>query len=935
MLNKPHQWVVAVFLSLAVCLAASAPGWAVTAEQMKMFQQLSPDERAKVMDQLSPEEQQALRQATGSGQPPAPPQTPPEVVKPPEKKPEEPPKAPEKGPELPHFGYNLFEGVPTTFAPATDIPIPPDYVVGPGDTIHLQLYGKINAEYTLVVSRDGTVRIPEIGPRAVAGLKFSELQERLKNYVENQMIGVKGYISMGPLRSIRVFVLGDVNRSGSYTVSALSTMTNALFVSGGIKEPIGSLRNVQLKREGKIVTRLDLYDLLIRGDTSGDVRLQPGDVIFVPPVGKTAGVSGAVRRPAIYELKNERTVAELIQMAGGLLPTAARTEASLNRISETGQRVVIDIDLEREQDKKRPLADGDRLAVKSVLERVEDYVQLTGHVERPGRYEWFEGMRLGDLVTDVEKDLQPRADLDYVLIKRELAPDRRIEVFSARLDRALAVPDSLDNVRLEPFDEVRVFGLGEDRAETIKPLIAQLKNLASFENPERVVTVSGHVRFPGEYPLEAGMTVSDLIRAGDLLPQPAMDYLMITRKLPPDWRIEVLSTRLEQAIDSPDSKADIRLQAGDRVRVFGLAEDRAETLGPVIEQLRRQARIDNPEKVVSAVGQVAFPGQYPLEENMRVSDLVRSAGNLRQQAYKLSAELVRFQVFEDKIRETMRLPVELSAALAGSEKEDLFLRPFDALHVKQMPDWREQRRVEISGEVLFPGTYVVGKDETLLDLIERAGGFNDRAFLDGAVFVREELRQKEQRQLDRLRDQLKADLAAISLQQVQEDPQKQEALSMAQGLVNQLEGTQAVGRLVIDLQAIVYGTAVDIALQDQDRILIPDKPQEVTVLGEVNYPTSHVFGPKMGRDDYIERSGGLSYKADKGRIYVIRANGEVLGASTSWFSVGKSPDIRVGDTIVVPLDAERIRPLYFWSSVSQIIYQLSLTIAAASAVGVF
>ncbi|MCF8080924.1 MAG: SLBB domain-containing protein [Desulfobacterales bacterium] len=932
MLNKPHQYVVAVFLSLAVFFAAAPLALGVTAEQMKMFQQLSADERAKIMDQLSPEEQQALRQATGSGQQPSPPpQTPPEVVK----SPEEAPKAPERAGDLPYFGYDLFEGVPTTFAPATDIPIPSDYVVGPGDTIQLQLYGKTNAEYTLVVSRDGTVQVPEIGPKTVAGLKFSELQQRLQSYVQNQMIGVKAYISMGPLRSIRVFVLGDVNRSGSYTVSALSTMTNALFVSGGIKKPIGSLRSVQLKREGKTAARLDLYDLLIRGDTSADSRLLPGDVIFVPPVGKTAGVSGAVRRPAVYELKNERTVAELIQLAGGLLPTAARTEARLNRISETGQRVVIDIDLEREQDKKRPLADGDRLAVQSVLDRVEAYVQLTGHVERPGRYEWFEGMRLNDLITDVEADLQPRAELDYVLIKRELPPDRRIEVFSARLNRALAVPDSLDNVRLEPFDEVRVFGIGEDRAETIQPLIAQLKRQASFENPERVVTISGHVRFPGEYPLEAGMTVSDLIRAGDLQPQPAMDYVMISREVPPDRRIEVLSTRLGEAIDNPDSPADVALKARDRVRVFGLAEDRAEAIGPVIDQLRSQARIDNPEKVVSAVGLVAFPGQYPLEDNMRISDLVRAAGNLRQQAYKLSAELVRFQVFEDKIRETMRLPVELEAALAGAEKEDLMLRPFDALHIKQMPDWREQRRVEISGEVLFPGTYVVGKDETLLDLIDRAGGFNDRAFLDGSVFVREDLRQKEQRQLDRLRDQLRADLAAISLEQAQEDQQKKDALAMAQSLVQQLESTQAVGRLVIDLQAIAYGTAPDITLQDQDRIIIPDKPQEVTVLGEVNFPTSHVFVPDLSRDDYIERSGGMTYKADKGRTYVIRASGEVLGQSTSWFSMDKSPDIRVGDTIVVPLDADRIRPLYFWNSVAQIVYQISLSIAAANAVGVF
>ncbi|MCF8053480.1 MAG: SLBB domain-containing protein [Desulfobacterales bacterium] len=734
------------------------------------------------------------------------------------------PERPETARMIEPFGYDIFEGVPTTFAPATDIPMPADYLIGPGDTIHLQLFGKTNAEYTLVVSRDGTVQIPEIGPKTVAGLNFSELQDRVKNYVENQMIGVRASITMGRLRSIRIFVLGDVNQSGSYTVSALSTMTNALFVSGGVKRPLGSLRDIQLKRDGKLMTRLDLYDLLLRGDTRNDSRLMPGDVLFVPPVKKTVGIAGAVRRPAIYEIKNEKTLRELIDLAGGLLPTAYKERAQLERISVDGTRVMVNVSLTDSADLDLTLADGDVLHIRPVLERLENTVRLAGHVERPGKYQWHEGMRLNDLITGLEADLKPRADLDYVLIKRELPPDWRIEILSARLSRALEVPDSLDNVRLMPRDEVRV---------------------------------------------------------------------------------------------------------------FSLIENRAETLQPVIDQLRRQARIDDPERVVSAVGLVAFPGQYPLENDMRISDLVRAAGSLKQQAYKLSAELVRYQVFEGKIRETMRLPVELSAALAGSEKEDQLLRPFDALHIKQIPDWAEQRQVEIEGEVLFPGTYIVGKDETLLDLIDRAGGFNERAFLEGVVFTREELQQKEQRQLDRLRDQLRADLAAISLEQAQQDPQKKEALSMAQGLVQQLESTRAVGRLVIDLPAIVYGVAPDIILQDQDRIIIPNKPQEVTVLGEVNYPTSHVFVTDLSRDDYIERSGGLSYKADKGRVYVIRANGQVIGASTSWFSMDKKTDIRVGDTIVVPLNVDRMRPLYFWNSVSQIVYQLSLSIAAANAVGVF
>ncbi len=332
------------------------------------------------------------------------------------------------------FGYDLFKGAPTTFAPATDIPVPADYIIGPGDTIILQFFGKENARYSLVVTREGMVQIPKIGPVSAAGQRFSELQKKWQNYINKKMIGVRASITMGRLRSIRVFILGEAERPGSYTVSALSTMTNALFVSGGIKH-IGSLRQIQLKRGGQLITELDLYDLLLKGDTSGDVRLQPGDVIFVPPVGRTVGIAGAVRRPAIYELRNEKSVNELINIAGGLLPTALKESAQLERINSGGDRVVIDVNLTDINGLTMVLSDGDVLQVRSVLDRVEKVVKLAGHVERPGSYQWRKGMRLTDLVDSVD-DLKPRPDLNYVLIKRELPPDRRIEVHSVNLAQA-------------------------------------------------------------------------------------------------------------------------------------------------------------------------------------------------------------------------------------------------------------------------------------------------------------------------------------------------------------------------------------------------------------------------------------------------------------------------------------------------------------------
>ena len=276
------------------------------------------------------------------------------------------------------FGYDLFAGIPTTFAPATDVPVPAEYVVGPGDQIRVQLYGDVNQSYLLTVGRDGSIDFPELGPVEVAGQTFTQVRQDLEGRVSRQMIGTVASVSMGETRSIRVFVLGEAYRSGSYTVSGLSTITNALFVSGGVKE-IGSLRNIQLKRRGQVVSRLDLYDLLLRGDTTDDARLLPGDVIFIPPVGKTVTVTGEVRRPAIYEIAGETSPRQMIELAGGLTAEADTTFVRIERTSEQRQRVTVDVDL-APGGPSVALASGDVLRVLPIRATLENSVLVQGHV---------------------------------------------------------------------------------------------------------------------------------------------------------------------------------------------------------------------------------------------------------------------------------------------------------------------------------------------------------------------------------------------------------------------------------------------------------------------------------------------------------------------------------------------------------------------------
>ena len=652
--------------------------------------------------------------------------------------------------KLKPFGYALFAGEPTTFEPTTQTPIPADYLLGPGDILQVLFYGKLNDTYDLQINRDGTVDFPELGPVTLSGLRFAEAKQLINERVAQQMIGVRASITLGQLRSVQVFLLGEAHQPGAYTVSALSTITNALFLSGGLND-IASLRNIQLKRAGAVIATLDLYDLLLKGDTSDDERLQAGDVIFIPTRGEQVAVSGEVLRPAIYELKGKATAEGLVQLAGGLRATADSTTAHLERINGYGARTVIDLNLQTRKGKSRLLESGDHLHIGAIKDRKEGIVSLLGHVYHPGDKRWVSGMRISDLVDGVER-LRDQADLDFALLVREVPPVRELQVLYVHLGAAIQNPGASADLILHARDHLQIFSKHESRAQFLKPLLETLEQQASSGDLAKTVLINGEVRFPGMYPLTSGMTSGDLIMAAGGLKQAAYTQIAELSRLD-------LSDSRKARFKTLEFDLDYSVALG----------------GPSVAKLMPLDRVDVrriPEfREVAAVrlsGEVQLPGEYQISRGETLRDVLTRAGGLteyafteaaffsreklrekeREQVEKLQADLKRTYTAGviqstapgrdgvssgdvqagaealkqlDSLQAVGRLVIDLEGILDGSVP-DIALADGDLFTV---PERRSE--VMVVGEVYQPVSVSYTPGLLMGDYIDQSGGFRDKA----------------------------------------------------------------------------------------------------------------------------------------------------------------------------------------------------------------
>ncbi|WP_249929238.1 SLBB domain-containing protein [Pseudoalteromonas sp. S3776] len=798
--------------------------------------------------------------------------------------------------ELKPYGYELFAGEPTTFMPSENAAVPDTYIVGPGDQLKINFYGKESDSFDVTVDREGRISIPDLSPVEVAGLTFAEIKELIKVKVEQEVIGVKAFVSLGQLRSMRILVLGEAYKPGSYSVSSLTTVSHALFVSGGVSE-IASLRNIQVKRAGKTVANFDLYDLLINGDSSNDIVLKPGDVVFVPPVGAQVTVDGLVKRPAIFELKKGETANQLLSMAGGLKAGAYAKNVVVERFN-FDRKEVLSIDFTKPQINYIP-QDGDRVHFNSVSSQYQNSISLIGAVARPGNYQWYQGKRISDVLKSVRGDLLPQADLSYGLVIREININGDIEAHQFDVAQAI-IKNPENNLTLKANDKIIVFSRFEEK-EAEKSALANMA-LSQEQQEQQLKAEQWHTYQQKEFEKYIGIN------------QEEEEFIFEENKA---------LTLAEMSKRKAKEEAELELKPED----YALFS-RHNLLAPLIAKFKQQASVEQAIQLVEISGNVTFPGVYPLMVGGEVRDLVTAAGGLLESAYVKQAEITRIVASDASKIEHLRL--DLASAMLGDSQSNITLQSKDSINVFAIPNWQENVKVELKGELRFPGTYTIRRGETLTELLERAGGFSEFAEQKAAIFTRASIKEQEQQQLARLSTELRRDIASKSFQNsVSSNSLSYDEMNK---LLNDLASVEAVGRLVIDLPLIVENKQ-NLVLQDGDVLYVPSKRDSISVIGEVNYSTSHLYKAGISVDEYIDLSGGLKDRADEDSIYIIKANGSVKIPNTGgWFAANNAEQLEPGDTIVIPMDASHMDKLTLWSTATQIMYQLGVAVAAISGI---
>lgn len=589
------------------------------------------------------------------------------------------------GKPIPVYGRNLFTGVPNTFSPLDNIPVTGDYLIGPGDELLVRGWGVVDFDMAVVVDRNGAIYLPRVGSVNVAGVRYSALQDYLKNAIGKVLRNFELSVTLGKLRSIQVFVVGQAKRPGAYTVSSLSTLVNTLFASGGPSAK-GSLRHIQVKRNGAVVTELDMYNFLLKGDKTRDIPLQPGDVIYIPPVGPLAAIAGSVNSPAIYELKKDGdTLAELIEMSGGLSSLAEGDKVRVERIDDRKVRKVDEFELNK-AGLGRMLKDGDLVQVGTISGQFGNAVTLRGNVASPGRYPWKSGMRVSDLIPSMDalivpeywagqnkasqieagsenelrvqvKRNQNEINWDYALVERLNKGQMTTALLPFNLAKAIGGQDAENNLLLQPGDIVTIFSQNDIQVASGKRSV--------------YVRLEGEFNQAGVYKAQPGETLRQLVaRVGSLTPQASLFSSELTR----ESTRQLQQKRLDEIIDR--MAADVQRNAAQSASAALSKEDVAasqaqaasqqalltrmrqvKATGRIVMELSPEAQVNDlpdivledgdrlyvpgPSSTVSVMGAVYNQSAFVYKRGSAVEDYLNKAGGPTRDGDEADIYLVR------------------------------------------------------------------------------------------------------------------------------------------------------------------------------------------------------------------------------------------------------------------------------------------------------
>jgi protein involved in polysaccharide export with SLBB domain len=720
--------------------------------------------------------------------------------------------------KLERFGAALFRNSAAVADKSTlSVPVGPDYILGPGDELVIDYWGASSQHIQRSVDREGRISIPEAGSTVVAGRTLGEVQQTIQKMLSHQLRGISVDVTLGKLRTVRVYVVGDVKNPAAYDISSLSTALSALIAAGGPTDT-GSYRTVKHYRGKALVEEVDLYDLMLKGVSSAEVHLESGDSILVPPIGPQVTVAGKVRRPAIYELRKEQTLDQVLDLAGG--------------------------------------------------------VPVTGELSR-------------------------------IRVERIQAHERK-EMMSVNVSGGAgiqAADDAFKRFRIQDGDIV-----------TVLPILP-------YSN--RAVYLEGHVFRPGKFSFKDGYKVTDLVSSyDDLLPEPA-DRAEIVRLHPPDFTPVVIPFNLRDVLSKKVEAPS--LEPFDTVRIFG----RYETDGPK----------------VSIFGEVMRPGEYPLSEKMTAADLLRMSGGFKRSAYQQEADLTSYSVIDGDHVDLDHRDIPIGRALAGEADTDVLLKPGDVLTIRQIGGWNDiGGAVSVSGEVMHPGRYGIQRGEHLSSILKRAGGFSNEAYPYAAILDRAQVREAAAKSREEMVTQIQAQNigapGGTGSSSSSSSSRNNNAVAQErerQQLLAKLKQLQPNGRMLIHVSSQIekwQGTQADVEVRAGDTLYIPKRPTFVMVAGQVYNPIAITFSSGKHAGWYLKQAGGPTTLANKKEIFVVRANGTVVGrGSGEWWSGNVlGTTLQAGDTIFVP---EKGAGTGIFKNLNQTISLLSGAAVAVSVIRTF